>query len=58
MKMILTNTSNLFMKNTYGDLSKKNETKVQRNQMLTMNTNQQNTNSNVVSNNVNDSAKK
>lgn len=52
------NTSNLFMKNTYGDLSKKNETKVQRNQMLTMNTNQQNTNSNVVSNNVNDSTKK
>lgn len=52
------NTSNLFMKNTYGDLSKKNETKVQRNQMLTMNTNQQNTNNNVVSNNVNDSAKK
>ena len=48
--------NNLYMKNTYGDLSKKNETKVQRNQMLV--TNQQNSNSNVVSNNINESSKK
>ena len=48
--------NNVFMKNTYGDLAKKNETKNQRNQMAA--TNQPNLSSNVVTSNMNDSSKK